>query len=99
MRRQAKASTASGAVIPDGVGAQIVGDERQAPTIGGGDGAEIEAAFATVSAETTGQKTMSAAAGAGPATAKHLTLPSRGKTLPASEPVLVEQMEREAAGK
>src|SRR5258708_29284328 len=62
MRRLAKASAASGAEIPDAVGTQIVGDERRAATIGSGDGAEIEGAFATFSAETTGQKTMSAAA-------------------------------------
>src|SRR5882762_1721174 len=99
MRRQAKASAASGAEIPDAVGTQIVGDERHAPTIGSGDGAEIEAAFATFSAETTGQKTMSAAAGAGTAAAKRLSLPSRGKALEASESALVEEMVREAAVK
>src|SRR6267142_845961 len=99
MRRQAKASAASGAEIPDAVGTQVVGDERQAPTIGSGDGAEIEAAFATFSAESTGQKTMSAAAGAATATAKRLSLPSRGKALEASESALVEEMVREAAVK
>src|SRR6267142_2369494 len=100
MRRQAKASAASGAEIPDAVGTQTVGDERQAPTIGSGDGAEIEAAFASFSAETTtGQKTMSAAAGAGTATAKRLSLPSRGKALEASESALIEEMVREAAVK
>src|SRR6267142_3719467 len=99
MRRQAKASAASGVEIPDAVGTQVVGDKRQAPTIGSGDGAEIEAAFATFSAESTGQKTMSAAAGAATATAKRLSLPARGKALEASESALVEAMVREAAVK
>src|SRR5882762_9671475 len=102
MRRQAKAEAAAagGAAIPDAVGTQMVSDENRAPTIGSGDGAEIEAAFATFSAETTpGQKTMSAAAGAGTAPAKRLSLPSRGKALEASESALVEEMVREAAVK
>src|SRR6266550_4671436 len=100
MRRQAKAEAAAagGAEIPDAVGTQMVSDEHHAPTIGSGDGAEIEAAFATFSAETS-QKTMSAAAGAGTATAKRLSLPSRGKSLEASESALVEEMVREAAVK
>ena len=100
MRRQAKAAVPSGAQVSDAVGTQIVSDERQAPTIGKGDGAEIEAAFATFTGGApTGQKTMSAAAGAATAPAKRLTLPSRGKSLEASESALVEEMVREAAVK
>ena len=98
MRRQAKASAASGD-IRDAVGTQILSDERQAPTIGSStDGGEIAAAFATFTATTgAGQKTMSAAAGAVTAPAKGLTLPSRGRSLEASESALVEEMVREAA--
>jgi len=100
LRRQAKAAVPGGAELPDAVATQIVSDERQSPTIGTGDGAEIEAAFATFAATTaTGQKTMSAAAGAATAPAKRLTLPSRGKSLEASESALVEEMVREAAVK
>jgi S-DNA-T family DNA segregation ATPase FtsK/SpoIIIE len=99
MQRQARAEAAAagGAEISDAVGTQMVSDEHHAPTIGSGDGAEIEAAFATFSAEA-GQKTMSAAAGAGTAPAKR-TLPARGKSLEASESALVEEMVREAAVK
>jgi DNA segregation ATPase FtsK/SpoIIIE, S-DNA-T family len=101
MRRQAKAeSTTAGAAGPaEGVGTQIVTNEREARTIGSGsDGSEIAAAFATFTAATAGeQKTMSAAAGAATAPAKRLTLP--GKSLKASESALVEAMVREAAVK
>jgi S-DNA-T family DNA segregation ATPase FtsK/SpoIIIE len=102
MRRLAKAEalTAGAAAVSDATGTQIVGDARQAPTIGTGtDGGDIAAAFATFSAETSGQKTMSAAAGAATAPTKRLTLPSRGKSLEASESALVEEMVREAAVK
>src|SRR5882724_3020188 len=99
MLRQAKASGATDAEIPAAVGTQIVGEERQPPTIGSGDGAEIEAAFANFTAATGGQKVMSAAAGAATATAKRFSLPSRGKSLEASESALVEEMVREAAVK
>src|SRR5207244_9766080 len=74
-------------------------EERQPPTIGSGDGAEIEAAFANFTAATGGQKVMSAAAGAATAPAKRFSLPSRGKSLEASESALVEEMVREAAVK
>ena len=99
MRRQANGSTPSAAAIPDAVGTQIVSEENRPPTIGSGGGAEIEAAFANFTAATTGQKTMSAAAGAATAPTKRLTLPSRGKSLPAAESALVEEMVREAAVK
>ena len=102
MRRQAKAESAtSGSAQPAAaVGTQIVTNEREARTIGSGsDGSEIAAAFATFTAET-GQKTMSAAAGAATAPAKRSSLlPGRGKSLEASEAALVEAMVREAAVK
>jgi S-DNA-T family DNA segregation ATPase FtsK/SpoIIIE len=103
LRRQAKAEAAAalGSVIPDSGGAEIIGDARQPPTIGSGtDGGEIAAAFATFTAASlTGQKTMSAAAGAATAPAQRPGLPARGKSLEASESALVEEMVREAAVK
>jgi S-DNA-T family DNA segregation ATPase FtsK/SpoIIIE len=102
MRRQASAEAAAArsAVIPDAGGADI-SDERQRPTIGGGtDGGELAQAFATFTAiSAAGQKTMSAAAGAGTAPAQRPTLPARGKSLEASESAMVEEMVREAAVK
>ncbi len=95
-RRQAKALAAD---ITAALGTQTVGEERQAPTIGSGDGAEIEAAFADFTAATGGAKAMSAAAGAATAPAKRFALPSRGKTTAASESALIEEMVREAAVK
>src|SRR6266404_5488318 len=60
MRRQAKAEAAAarGAVISNAGGAEMLGNERQTPTIGSGaDGGEIAAAFATFTAmSATGQK-------------------------------------------
>ena len=99
MRRQAKAESITRGA--EAVGTQIVTNDREATTIGsGGEGSEIAAAFATFSAATaTGQKTMSAAAGAATAPTKRLTLPGRGKSLEASESALVEEMVREAAVK
>jgi S-DNA-T family DNA segregation ATPase FtsK/SpoIIIE len=103
MRRQAKAEAAAarGAVIPEAGGAETLGDQRQAPTIGSGtDGGEIAAAFATfTAANASGQKTMSAAAGAATAPAQRLNLPARAKALEASESAMVEEMVREAAVK
>ena len=101
MRRQAKAESATGgAQAAAAVGTQIITNEREAATIGSRtDGSEIAAAFATFTAET-GQKTMSAAAGAATAPAKRSTfLAGRGKSLEASESALVEAMVREAAVK
>jgi DNA segregation ATPase FtsK/SpoIIIE, S-DNA-T family len=102
MRRQAKAESAaySSAQPAAAVGTQIVTNSREAATIGSrSDGSEMAAAFATFTAET-GQKTMSAAAGAATAPAKRSTfLPGRGKSLEASESALVEAMVREAAVK
>lgn len=98
MRRNASASAASAAELSDAVATQPTGKDM-APTIGSGDGSEIEAAFETFTAATGGQKAMSAAAGAATAPAKRLTLPSRGKSLAASESALVEEMVREAAVK
>jgi S-DNA-T family DNA segregation ATPase FtsK/SpoIIIE len=100
LRRQAKAEGQSG-MVPDSVRTEVMGDQIQSPTIGTGDeGHEIAAAFATFAAgSTTAQKTMSAAAGAAPAPAQRPGLPSRGKSLEASESALVEEMVREAAVK
>jgi S-DNA-T family DNA segregation ATPase FtsK/SpoIIIE len=102
MRRQAKAESAaySNAQPAAAVGTQIVTNSREAATIGSrSDGSGIAAAFATFTAET-GQKTMSAAAGAATTPAKRSTfLPGRGKSLEASESALVEAMVREAAVK
>ncbi len=101
MRRLAKAESAtSGMAEPaEAIGTQIVTNEREGAILrSGGDGSEIAAAFATFTAAT-GQKAMSAAAGAATAPAKRLTLPGRGKSLEASESALVEEMVREAAVK
>jgi len=93
-----EAAAARGAAISDASGTEI-SDLRQ-PTIGSGtDGNEIAQAFATFTAGAAGQKTMSAAAGAASAPAQRSILPSRGKSLEASESAMVEEMVREAAVK
>src|SRR6266436_579944 len=95
---KAEAAAARGAAISDATGTEI-SDLRQ-PTIGSGtDGNEIAQAFATFTAGAAGQKTMSAAAGVASAPAQRSILPSRGKSLEASESAMVEEMVREAAVK
>jgi S-DNA-T family DNA segregation ATPase FtsK/SpoIIIE len=99
MRRQAKADSATVETAAAG-GTQIVTNKREAAIGAVTDGSEIDAAFATFTAGTSsGQKTMSAAAGVATAPAKRLALPGKDKSLAASESALIEEMVREAAVK
>jgi len=63
-----------------------------------GGASEIDSAFASFTAATEA-KSMAVAAGAAPAPAKRTIWPARGKSLPASEAAVVEDMLREAAVK
>lgn len=98
MRRQAKvdAADASAAEPAEAIGTQIVSNEREGAPARSADGNELAAAFASF---TTGQKTMSAAAGVATAPAKKASWSTRGKALEASESAMVEEMVREAAVK
>jgi len=98
MRRQAKvdAAAARAGGPAEAIGTQIVGYEREGAPATSGDGNELAAAFASF---TTGQKTMSAAAGAATAPVRRASWSTRGKSLEASESALVEEMVREAAVK
>jgi S-DNA-T family DNA segregation ATPase FtsK/SpoIIIE len=98
MRRQARAEAASARTArpAEAIGAQIVGNQREAASTGAADGNELAAAFESF---TTAQKTMSAAAGAATAQAEPSSGLSRGKSLEAAESAMVEEMVREAAVK
>lgn len=98
MRRQAKVegATARAAEPAEAIGTQIVSNEREGAPASSADGNDLAAAFASF---TTGQKTMSAAAGAATAPVRKASWSTRGKSLEASESALVEEMVREAAVK
>jgi S-DNA-T family DNA segregation ATPase FtsK/SpoIIIE len=100
LRRQEKAGAAAfenGDIV---TGPQVINSEGQPVGSGSmarsGEGAELESAFESFAAAT-GAKTMAAAAGAASAPAKRSLI--RGKSTPAAENALVQEMLREAAVK
>jgi len=98
LKRQQKLETAAANGNGEVTGPQVINAEGVNVRSAAPESAEIDSAFESFAAATSG-KAMAAAAGAATAPAKKSLFPPRGKATPAAETAKVQEMLREAAVK